>query len=250
MHISNKFWTIAGFIIGVLSLIFAGVSFYLNREKSTSLEIKRVSDIELTKPLNVEGLSSTYFYEDTIFVEHLWQSSFVITNTGEQTLYGKGFPSRNIREDVLKLHLSQNNSILAVKIIDTNTDIFLQCDSLLVFSQWRPKEFVEIRILSNGSSAPNIHINANDIQNSTITYTKYSPEEKVTKKRFVDKFPYSLYQAIWWVVIIFETILFLSLFVIGVKQSYQEKTKVCKITTIVLWIIVLFLMFAPVMWMF
>lgn len=59
---NNKFWTIAGTIIGFLSLLFAGISFYLNREKETSLEVKRVSDIELTKPLKVQGLSSTYIY--------------------------------------------------------------------------------------------------------------------------------------------------------------------------------------------
>lgn len=34
---NNKFWTIAGTIIGFLSLLFAGISFYLNREKETSL---------------------------------------------------------------------------------------------------------------------------------------------------------------------------------------------------------------------
>ena len=250
MKIDNRIWTIAGVVIGLLSLVFTGVSFYLNREKSTSLEIKRVSDIELTKPLNVERLSSTYLYDDSIPVKHLWQSSFVLTNTGEQTLFGKGFPLRNIREEALTLHLSNSNSILAIEIIDTNTDITIQSDSLLFFSQWRPKEYVEIMVLSDGPSAPEVTINEKDIQNSTITYTKYSPEEKLTKKRFVDRFPYSLYQAIWWVVVIFDSLSFVILIITGVTQYSQAKDRVTKITTVVVWVLVLLLLFAPLMWMF
>lgn len=225
--------------------------FYLNREKSTSLEIKRVSDIELTKPLNVERLSSTYLYDDSIPVKHLWQSSFVITNTGEQTLFGKGFTFRNIKDEALALHISNTNSVLSIELIDTNTDISLQHDSLLFFSQWKPKEYAEIRILSDGQLAPDLTINEYDIQNSVITYTKYSPEEKVIKERFVDKFPYALYQAIWWVIIIYYAALFLTLVIMLLVLFTDSKGNVKKIiSTLIVWIIAIFLLFAPIMWMF
>lgn len=247
---NNKFWTIAGTIIGFLSLLFAGISFYLNREKETSLEVKRVSDIELTKPLKVQGLSSTYIYNDTIPVEHLWQSSFVITNIGEQTLYGKGFPSRNIKEDVLKLHFSNTSGILVIELMDTNTDISLLHDSLLLFSQWKPHEYAEIKILSDGPLPPDIMINEYDIQNGTIIYTEYSPKEKIANQRFVDIFPYALYKALWWVIMIFDAVILLCLVIAGVKQYRQAKDKITKCVTIVIWSIVLFLMFAPLMWMF
>ena len=250
MKIDNKFWTIAGFVIGLLSLVFAGITFHINREKSTSLEVKRVSDIELTKPLNVDRLSSTYYYDDSIPVKHLWQYSFVITNTGEQTLFGRGLPLRNIREDALKLHFSNANNILAIELIDTNTEMSLVCDSLLLFSQWRPKEYVELRLLSDGSLPADLIINEYDIQNSTISYTKYSPEEKVTQRRFVDRFPYALYKALWWVVIIFDAIFIVFLAIVAATQYKQTKDKVVKISTIIVWGVVLCLMFAPLMWMF
>lgn len=250
MNIDNKFWTIAGFVIGLLSLIFAGISFYLNRDKSTSLEIKRVSDVELTKPLNVERLSSTYLYDDSIPVEHLWQSSFVITNTGEQTLFGKGFAFRNIKDEALALHISNTNSVLSVELVDTNTVMSLRYDSLLIFSQWKPNEYAEIRILSDGQLAPDLTINEYDIQNSVITYTKYSPEEKVIKERFVDRFPYALYQAIWWVIIIYYAALFLTLVIMLLVLFTDSKGNVKKIiSTLIVWIIAIFLLFAPIMWM-
>ena len=89
----SKFVKIAGFVISVLSLVFAALTFYYNREKTTLLEINRVNDFELTKPLNIKNLSSIYMY-DSIPVEHLWQSSFVITNKGETTIYGEGFETK------------------------------------------------------------------------------------------------------------------------------------------------------------
>ena len=79
---------------------------------------------------------------------------------------------RNIKDEALVLHISNTNSVLSVELVDTNTVMSLRYDSLLIFSQWKPKEYAEIRILSDGQLAPDLTINEYDIQNSVITYTK------------------------------------------------------------------------------
>lgn len=247
MNVDNKFWTIAGFVVGLLSLVFAGVSYYFNREKSTSLEIKRVGDVELTKPLNVDKLSSLYFYDDSIPVQHLWQSTFVLTNCGEQTLLGKGFTARNIREDALKLHFS-NSHILSLEVVTTNSDISLIGDALL-FSQWKPKEYVELKVLSDGSTAPDMSINEYDIQNGTVIYTKYSPDEKEMKRSIADRLPYAATQGLWWVTIIYFTLMLLYFLIKGTKEYRKQQGKIAKVAFVVIWVIMIALLYAPLLWM-
>lgn len=244
----SKFVKIAGFVISVLSLVFAALTFYYNREKTTLLEINRVNDFELTKPLNIKNLSSIYMY-DSIPVEHLWQSSFVITNKGETTIYGEGFETKSIRGSAIKLHLKNSNSILAIEVVNTNADLSLLCDSLY-FSQWKPNEYVEVKVLSDGPLAPDLCINDRDIKDAQINYTKYSPEGNVERTRLIDWFPRAFSQSLWWIVIIFDGVMFLFFIFAAIGQYQQAKDKVTKIVTVVIWTIMLFLIFTPLLWMF
>ena len=150
-------------VLGTIVLIVLGILQFVNdRHKPTILEIKTISGIELTRPLNVEHLSSTYLYFDSIPVEHLWQSSYVITNIGGTSLYGKGFDVKNIKGDALLFHLANCEKILSIELIKTNAGICLQ-DKSLQFSQWRPNEYVEIRIISDGPTFPELQIDERDI---------------------------------------------------------------------------------------
>lgn len=243
----NKFGIIASIVIGILSLAFAAFTLYYNREKATILEINRINDIELTKPLNIKNLSSTYVY-DSIPVEHLWQSSFVITNRGETTIYGEGFDTKNIKGSALRLHLTKSRNILTIDIVSTNTDVLLSNDSLY-FSQWKPNEYIEIKVLSDGSSVPELTINERDIQDAQIIYTKYSPEVKKEETKLIDQFPRAFSQSLWWIVIIFDGIMFICFAFAAIGQYQQAKDKVTKIVTVIIWTIILFLIFTPLLWM-
>lgn len=249
MNENTKFRNIAEIVMIFLTVVGLGITWYSNRHKSTLLEIKTISDIELTRPLNVAHLSSTYFYDDSIPVEHLWQSSFVITNIGENTLYGNGFENRTIKEDALLFQLKNCKRVLSIEVVDNNADVSL-CNKSLHFSQWRPNEYVELRIISDGPMAPEFLINERDIKEGKVIYAKYSPEEKLVVKRLVDFLPLPLYKALWWVIIIFELLLLLFLLITGIQQYVKTKDKVTRITTVIVWIVFLVLMFAPLLWMF
>ena len=248
-NFNTKFWTIAGVLIGFLSLVGVGITIFVNRHKSTILEVKTINTLELTRPLNVAHISSTYLYDDSIPVEHLWQSSYVISNIGETTLYGTGFEAKNIKGDALAFRLANCEKILSIEILDNNADVSLENNSFCL-SQWRPNEYIELQILSDGNQAPALLINERDIQEGKVIYSQYSPEEKPVVKRLVDYLPKSVYKAIWWVVIIFELVLLIFLIITGVQQYSKKDDGFDKITTAVVWIVFLILMFAPMLWMF
>lgn len=250
MEWNGKVWTVIGAIATLLSCVIGvGLTIYFNRDKSTIIEIRKMSSVELTRPLDVARLSSTYMYDDSIQVKHLWQSSYLLKNIGETTIYGPGFEPKSIRGNAIILHIEDCNQLLSLEIKDTNTDGCLHNDSLC-FYQWRPEEYIELQILSDGPNAPRVYISDRDIQDVKIVKTEYSPEEKVTFNRFVDKFPPSLYKTIWWIVIVFECIMLFALLVAGIKQFRTTPDLVTKISTAIVWIVVLLLMFAPVLWMF
>ena len=73
-------------------------------------------------------------------------------------------------------------------------------------------------IVSDGSIGPEIRINDREIKDATIEYVTYSPEEQIVKKRFVDTFPLSLYNVLWWIIMIVDITILVILIVAGVKQ--------------------------------
>ena len=183
--------------VGILSL------YYANREKKTALEVKKICDVELTRPLNVEKLSSTYIY-DSIRVEHLWQTSYTIRNIGDVAIYGGEFDhKRNINGNSLKFQIKNCDKLLSIDITDTNAEISLINDSSLKFAQWRPNEYVELVLLSDGEEAPELTIRDRDIEDAIISYVKYSPEDQFGRKRLMDRLPKRIYtQVAWWITIV------------------------------------------------
>jgi len=248
MNNSNKFWTIAGVVLAFLSFVGLCITLYENRNKPTILEIKTISEIELTRPLNVEHLSSSYLY-DSIPVEHLWQSSFVITNTGETTLYGEGFEEKNIKGKSLLIHLKNCDNLLSIESVEGNTDVFLLNGSLY-FSQWRPNEYVEIKVLADGPRAPELQVNERDIKEGNVIYTKYSPEEKLAVKRWIDHLPMSVSKALWWVVLGVYILMFILSIINLIIQYQQAEDKTTKNIIIVVGIIANIFLSAPLLWMF
>ena len=85
MEINKKLQSALGAIATIILIVLAALPIYTNRKKTTSLEVKKINEVELTRPLNITRLSSIYMYDDSIPVKHLWQTYFVIKNTGETT---------------------------------------------------------------------------------------------------------------------------------------------------------------------
>lgn len=239
--------------VGTIALIvLAALPLYYNRTKSTALEIKKINEIELTRPLEVDKLTSIYLY-DSIPVEHLWQVSFVIKNTGDVTLLGEGFENKNIRGNAIALHITNCEKLLSIDVINTNTDAVLQEDHSLKFTQWRPSEYVELMLLSDGSVAPDMVISDRDIPNVSITKVMYSPEEQLVQKKMVDRWSKGLKSTLWWITIVIEIISFIILFLACVmpviqSKNAKERKENASSFLICLWIVILVLL--PMLWMF
>lgn len=231
----------------IVLIVLAALPLYYNRTKTTSLEIKKISEVELTRPLNVDRLTSSYLY-DSIRVEHLWQTSFVIKNVGDNTLYGEGFDDKNIRNNALGLDIRNCDTLLSVAIIDNTTGASLSGDSLQ-FIQWRPNEYVELLLLSDGQVAPEITINDRDIQNATISYVTYSPKEQLASQRFVDRWPKGLTRVFWWVVVIIEIASLLILLLAMAMQLMKESSKEERKSNIFVYVWILILVLLPMIWM-
>lgn len=249
MEINKKIQMFFG-ALGTVILIVLGVLQFVNdRHKPTILEVKTISDIELTRPLNVDHLSSSYLYYDSIPVEHLWQSSFIITNVGGTSLYGKGFDQKNIKGDSLFFQLANCEKILSIEAIDNTADINISSNSLQ-FTQWRPTEYIEIRIISDGPTSPELLIDERDVVEGRVIYAKYSPEENLVAKRLVDYLPETSYKVLWCVVIIFYIIIAILSMISAVLQYRKAEDKTTRTITLVVWIITFIFMLAPLLWMF
>lgn len=249
MNVTKNIWPILSVVIGVLGVgvaIFVG--WYSNREKPTIVQIQKVCDVELTRPLPFDGLTSSYMYKDSIPVEHLWQSTFMITNTGETTILGEGFATKSIKGDALNLSIKNCNSLLAMNIDDSVSDFSIH-NSQLKFSQWQPQENIKVTILSDGPTAPQLTINEKDICNAEVVYIADSIQIAV-KSRLMDRLPRSLERALWWVTIVVWSVMFVYMIYAFRKSVKDAKTAIEKGSAIFVWIVALGLLFAPLLWMF
>lgn len=249
MNITKNIWSILPVVISVLSIgvaIFFGL--YSNREKPTIVQIQKICDVELTRPLPFDGLTSSYMYKDSIPVEHLWQSTFMVTNTGETTIFGEGFATKSIKGDALRLSIKNCNSLLAMDIEDSLGDFSIH-NSQLKFSQWQPRENIKVTILSDGPTAPQLTINEKDICNAEVVYIADSIQI-ATKSRLMDRFPHSLERALWWMIIVFWCVLFVVLIYVFGQMVKDAKNAIERGSVIFVWIVTLGLLFAPLLWMF
>lgn len=251
VNFSTKFGKIVGWLIPLAALIVALCQLYIHREKQPAIEIKKISEIELTRPLEVDELTSTYLY-DSIPVEHLWQVSYVIKNTGDVTLLGEGFDNKNIRGNAIKLNIEDCEKLLSIDIVNTNTDAELEKDCFLKFTQWRPNEYVELLLLSDGQTAPEVTISDRDIENVMISNVTYSPKEQLAEKRWTDKFPKALNSTLWWITLVVEIISFgIILFAVissVIKYFKKQSDSISSDIAIFLWFACITLL--PLIWLF
>ena len=179
----------------------------------------------------------------------MWRTTFVIKNTGEKTIYGEGFNEQSTRMGRIPIELYGCDKILGFNISSSNNSAILEHNSLKVH-QWRPGEYVEIVLLSEGEKSPFLRISDREIKDSNITYSTYSPEEDKKDNKLFNKIPKWIADAIKWFYIIiigFSTIGILCALPIELKKN---NTKQGKIITLIVWMTMTVLIIAPILWMF
>ena len=142
----KKYLTLVFTIIGVI-IAGIGVYYQIFYHEKISLDIKKITSTQLTRPLNIDGLKVAYTFHDTINVNQLWQTSFVIRNTGSKTILGEGFVDKNIRKNYIPINIESCKQLLSAQITNCNNGVTF-VNKRLFITQWRPDEYVEIRFCS------------------------------------------------------------------------------------------------------
>ncbi|MCL2245826.1 MAG: hypothetical protein FWC10_01780 [Lentimicrobiaceae bacterium] len=248
----NLIWNRTSAFIGVIAIVVTiGISWYLNREKSTILNVEKVSEILLTNPLNVEGLTSSYMYNDSIEVKNLWRTTFVIRNVGKKTIYGKGFPEQSIRDLYIPFLIKSCEKLLSVIITNENNEAWIAEPLKLGIIQWKPEEYVEITTLTDGNNSPDLIINDREIKDSKITYSVYSAEKinENENKNLIEYFPKGIANTLKWIIVVVMVFLFIAA-IFTIPDQVKTASKGQKILTLALWLFFLIILFCPILWMF
>lgn len=246
----NNFWNKTNVIIGLVTIIISIlIAWWNNREKITSLNIEKFNETLLTKPLNIDGLTAFYIFHDSIRVSNLWQTTFVIKNTGNNTIYGTGFQERNTRTGKIPFTVNNCERVLSANVSNANNGAFIMESQNIYISQWHPREYIEVTLITEGANSPDLKISDREIKDSHITYSVFSIDETEQKKAVIYYLPKIVSDILKWLVIFVVALMTLG-FVMTIPGQVKQAKKREKILTVILWIIVLLVIMSPILWMF
>lgn len=244
----NNFWNKTNTILSILAILVAiFIGWYFNRDKETSLNIEEINATLLTQNLHMEGLSVKYFYNDSIEVKKLWKTLFAIKNTGEQSLYGKGFSEMNVQNGLIPLKLNGGEKLLSIRVRNSNNGTTLNKNYELVVTQWKPNEYIEIEVLSEGEVSPKLQISERGIKDASITYSEYTPSLITSDPKIIDSLPYSLRNVIKWMIFVVMGILIIAA-ITQIPSQLKDTSMGVRITTIILWIFFMAVTISPILW--
>lgn len=248
MNFFNKILKPLLYIIG---FVIAAATFYFQivYTPKTIINIEKANEVQLTQPLKIDGLKVSYTFNDTIEVKNLWQTTFVLRNNGDKTIYGEGFEEKSIRNNFIPFEIEECNSLLSATITNQNCNAFIMSESKIVITQWRPQEYIEIKVISEGDNSPKLKLSDREIKDSEITYSIYSPEGKEAKLKYIDYLPKGLADTLKWIITSVMAILFLAA-TFSISSQVKSASKGQKVITIILWIIFMVFIFCPLLWMF
>lgn len=242
---NTNIWNKTSAISAIVAIIVTIIIAWYNKDKNTLLNIEQVNTTLLSQKPDIDGLSVKYVYHDTINVNNLWKAIYTIKNTGDQTLYGSGFSDTNIRNGVIPISLSKCDKLLSVRIISCDNDVFINKNHELVVGQWKPNEYVEVEILAESKSAPEIKINPRVIKDADITYSKYVPTANQTKEKFIDLLPSWLANILKWCTV--ATIITFAIALLSQIPSHLKSGE--KIVVVIFLTLTLFILCA-ILWIF
>ncbi|UMO88772.1 hypothetical protein HP572_04165 [Pectobacterium sp. PL64] len=211
-----------------ISAIATILSFLLQlKTPSNELELKLISRDLLTRPIEVDGLKSSYAYNDQP-IQKLWQLRYILTNVGSKSLIGSGDKSSLINQT---LTLEHGDDYEVLEYILNSNDFELYTDKKgihLKFLQWKPKESIEILLYLSqvkGSDEPNLKINEREIIDGSITTSSLISSD--TKRKFLYEYlpEYLHFLLKWFTTITFVIILLIIPFIITSTISENRNYK-------------------------
>ncbi len=234
-----------------LTIVIAALGLYYQvfYKERISLNVETVSTTLLTRPFHIEGLRASYTFHDSINVERLWQTTFVIKNTGNKTILGEGFSNKNIRNSYIPLKFEKCNRLLSTKLTNSNNDAFLINNNLYI-SQWKPNEFCEIMVISDGLDSPCLTICDRDIVDSEITYSVYSPKTDTSNKKLIDYLPNFIKVTLKWIIVAIIITVSLASIVEVIKQTKKQSGVLVIVLTIIACLIIIAIFASPLLWIF
>lgn len=246
----NNFWNKTNLFLSIIAIIVSIlVTWYFNREKITALNIEQVNTTMLSRNSDIDGLTIQYLYHDTIEVKNLWKTIFTIKNVGDQNLYGKGFSDINVKDGIVPLTVDNCNRILSIKMISNNCGCKLMDDGSLMVTQWKPNEYAELEVLTEGEKSPTLFIEPRDIKDANISYSQYTPATISSTSKLIDKVPESIKNTLKWIIVSVMGVLILAA-IFQMPQQLKDKSSGFKVITIVLWCIFMIFILSPLLWMF
>lgn len=246
----NNFWNKTNVIIGLAAIVISIlIAWWTNKEKVTALNIEKFNETLLTKPLDVDGLTALYIFHDSIRVSNLWQTTFVIKNTGGNTIYGEGFQERNTRTGKIPFTVDNCERVLSANVNNSNNGAFILGANNIYISQWHPGEYIEVTLITEGTNAPNLKISDREIKDSHITYSVFSIDEPAQNKKIIEYLPKIIADIVKWLIVIFISLMMMG-FCVGIPKQIQQAKKGQKILTLILWTILLLIIVAPLLWLF
>lgn len=246
-------------IIGLIGVVLTGLTVYYQifHKETITLNIERVNSTLLTRPLHIEGLKASYTFHDSIKVKKLWETTFVIRNTGKTTILGEGFSTKNIKDDGLPFRIINCEKLLSATITNCNNSSHLG-NRKIYFSQWKQNEYVEITLITEGQKAPYLKISDRDIIDSEITYSEYSPKVIESNQKLIDSVPSGIANFLKWsfVVIVGMMILAVPFGIYDEQKRFKNKPEQTfrvweQVFIGIMMLITILIFFAsPLLWMF
>jgi hypothetical protein len=237
----------------IFGLLIAGYYQFIFKEK-ISLEVKTIDVVELTSLPKIDGLITTFEFNDTT-VTNLWKIRFYISNKGNKSLIGQG-DRKDLLTTGLPLYIRDSISILSIVINDKNFPVEIINNKnylTLDFKQWKVGEYLEIigYIENFKKTEPNVFIDDRDIIESEIVFTKYEPVEKQVKAKLIDKLPSGMQEILKWLIILTIIILdFWSIFAIRkeLKKDDMQNSRAVAFMAFIIWLIATVIFTTPLLW--
>lgn len=171
--ISSSLGVIFTIISAIVSLIVGGFTIYFYLKKDNpKLEVTTYSEQLITQQRNIDNLKATYVYKDSLEVNNLWQSKYVIRNVGKKTIVGQGENSTLIDAGI-RFSFPDSVKVLYCDITNNTIDAKNKNNSI-TFKQWRSNEYVEISALIESVECPQFKINDRDIIDADVNYKQIS----------------------------------------------------------------------------
>ncbi len=221
----KKIFQVLLWISAIATIVSLGLQL---RTPSNEIELKLVSRDLLTRPINVDGLKSSYIYNGEA-INKLWQLRYVLTNIGSTSIIGSGERSSLIK-DHITLKLTKGYEILeysssSEEFILENLPEHLN----LKFLQWKVNEATEILLYIsqvNEASPPELKVNEREIIDGTVTRSSLisTENQNLYLYEYLPEIPMLFLK--WVIIVTYGVILFLLPFVIIDTFNKSRKYKV------------------------